>query len=150
MDNNKNEILTRVLENVMEQLAFMFGEPAQKDELILEEEKCLHISMQFNGLRNGKLDLVIPASMGISLAANILGLDEDDEEAENNSVDALKELVNMVCGQFLTEAYGDKPVFNLTIPTVEEIDRGDWQKLLDRPESVGMIVEDIPLIGHVT
>lgn len=150
MDDKIKETLTRILENVMEELAFMFGGPASKDEISTEEDKFLHINMGFKGQWSGKLGIAIPAGLGTIIASNILGIDEDEDEAEGKSVDALKEFLNTVCGQFLTVFYGEEPVFDLTVPDVSEIDGTGWEEFLNHPESIIMTVEEIPLITYIS
>ncbi len=150
MENEKREVFTRVLEEVLEQLAFMFGEAVEKDEMIVDGEKYLHVTMGFKGNKTGDVGIAIPSEMSVSLASNILGIDEGEEIALEKSVDALKELLNIVCGQLLTSAYGDEPVFDLTVPEVEEVGKENWEVFLERPDTVGMMVEDVPLIAHAT
>ena len=150
MENEKREVLAKVLESVLEQLAFMFGEVVGKEELITEGERYLHATMGFKGSQSGILGVAVPAEIGVVLASNILGIDEGEEVASEKSVDALKEFLNIVCGQLLTTVYGDAPVFDLTVPEVREIDQADWRKLVDNPDTIGMMVEDVPLIAHAS
>ena len=148
MENDRKELLVRVLEVVLEQLAFMFGEAATKEEMITEGEKYLHATMSYKGSQTGSLGVAIPAEMSVVLAANILGIDEGEEVASEKSIDALKELLNIFCGQMLTTVYGEEPVFDLSVPEVKEIDKDSWEELLDCPDAIAMMVEDVPLIAH--
>ena len=150
MENDRKELLVRVLEVVLEQLAFMFGEAVTKEEMITEGEKYLHATMSYKGLQSGSLGVAIPAEMSVVLAANILGIDEGEEVASEKSIDALKELLNIFCGQMLTTVYGEEPVFDLSVPEVKEIDKGGWEELLDLPDAIAMMVEDVPLIAHAS
>ena len=150
MENDRKELLVRVLEVVLEQLAFMFGEAVTKEEMITEGEKYLHATMSYKGLQSGSLGVAIPAEMSVVLAANILGIDEGEEVASEKSIDALKELLNIFCGQMLTTVYGEEPVFDLSVPEVKEIDKEGWEELLDLPDAIAMMVEDVPLIAHAS
>ncbi len=150
MEKEKKEILARVLETVLEQLAFMFGEAVEKKELITGGEKYLHATMGYTGSQSGSVGVAIPAELGVVLASNILGIDEEEEMALEKSIDALKEFLNIVCGQLLTTVYGDEPVFDLSVPKVEELNKARWEDLVNKPESIGMIVEDVPLIAHAS
>ena len=74
------------------------------------------------------------------LAANMLGVEEDDPVCSEKGMDALKEILNMIVGNCLTEAWGPGPVFHLHIPTsvgraAFEPDRVDgiWQSIEGRP-----------------
>ncbi len=106
--------------------------------------------MQFRGAESGEMGIAVPSEAGGVLASNILGLEEGEEAAAEKAVDALKELLNIVCGQFLTTVFGEGPVFNLSVPEVRELDRGEWEKLCGNPEVVGMVVEEMPLLAHAS
>jgi hypothetical protein len=46
----------------------------------------------------------------------MLGIDETEESARDKGFDALKELLNMIVGNLLTELYGAEPIFELGLP----------------------------------
>ena len=46
----------------------------------------------------------------------MLGADDESGLTTGNLVDALKEILNMVLGNVLTEVYGNEPVFDLDLP----------------------------------
>jgi hypothetical protein len=54
----------------------------------------------------------------------MLGIEpeEDAEKIKAYADDALKEALNVLCGRFLTEAYGVEAVFNLSAPVVGKLD----------------------------
>ena len=54
------------------------------------------------------------------VSANMLGTDEDSDDASEASIDALKEALNIFCGNLLTEMAGEEPVFDLGTPQVLE------------------------------
>ncbi len=69
----------------------------------------------------GTLRLRCTREFSTRLAANLLGTDVGDAGAEQQPNDAVKEFVNIVCGQFITAAHGTEEVFNLTIPKIAEL-----------------------------
>ena len=140
--------LGEVLENVLEQFAFMFCEPTTPDEMPEPSGDLLHASMQFNGPSTGKLDMMTPRSLAIELAANAMGIDEDDEAAAGAS-DALRELLNIICGQMLTALAGDEPVFDITIPDVTVCDHVAWKELVSDERTGFFMVEDYPFLLRV-
>jgi len=150
MDNEKREVFTRVLEEVLEQLAFMFGKVVDKEEIFTENEKYLHVTMEFKGAQTGDVGIAISAWLGVVLASNILGIDEGEEVALDKSADALKELLNIVCGQLLTTVYGEEPVFDLTVPELVALDKVEWMNLVDSPETIVMMVEGVPMVAHAS
>jgi CheY-specific phosphatase CheX len=151
MQSEHIDILTEVFCEVLEEVAFMFGEPSSKDELLTNAAKRLHATMTFAGSTYGTLGVAMPAEMCTDLAANILGMDKEDDIPATEAEDALKELLNITCGQFLTAMFGEESVFDFSIPQVTEIDQADWSALMQKPETVGFMVEGVvPAIAYVS
>jgi hypothetical protein len=76
-----------------------------------------------------------------------LGIDEDEEDLPFDlPMDALKELLNTICGQFITSRFGDKPVFDLTVPETKIISFDEWQESVDSGNFLALIVEDEPIL----
>ena len=149
MSDNKKEILTQVFTEVLEQLAFMFAEPPEDSPPALGGNGIVQVSMEFHGPFNGEIELVVPRDICEELAANVLGLDPEDEMVTQAPFDALKELLNVTCGNVLTTLAGDVPVFDLTIPEIKELDKALWKELEQRPGSVFYIVDDFPVLLHL-
>ncbi len=106
--------LTTVFSDVLSDLAFMFtdDEPAEPSPGSL----WLEGTIRYQGPVSGELRVLCPMEFTRLLAANLLGIDADDAEAEARSPDALREFLNVLCGQFVTAAYGHDKVFDLSIP----------------------------------
>lgn len=148
MPNEYGETLTKVFTDVLEQLAFMFADPPESDDPALEEDLVM-ASMTFHNAFSGRIRLVVPRSMGPVLAANVLGLDPDDEMVTRAPYDALKELLNVTCGNVLTAIAGEEPVFDLTVPDVEELPREDWDALRAQDNTVFCLVDGYPVLLHL-
>ena len=140
------ELLQDVFCNVFEQLAFMFGEPAEKDELAENNTKHMQAHMTFSGDRTGELLMTVPEVMCSEIAANVLGVEPDDEQVMDLAGDALKEILNITCGQLLTTFAGEKPVIDLSVPEIRKISSQKWSKLLKVDESLGFVVDDYPVL----
>jgi hypothetical protein len=69
------------------------------------------------------------------LATNVLGM-EAEELSPEHARDALKELVNVTCGELLVALSGKKTVFNLSVPVIEKIDAACVKKDLTRPDTL--------------
>jgi CheY-specific phosphatase CheX len=115
--------------------------------------------MGFDGPFKGSLALAVPEPFGGQVAANVLGLDMDDPKTENGTVcqtetncavDALKELLNVTCGNLLTAIAGDEPVFDLTVPEVTLLSEDEWRATPGLPDAVGFLVEDWPVFLRLT
>ena len=143
---DRRPMLVDVLCDVVEKMAFMFGNEASPEELPPAEEGYVKAHMTFSGPLNGRLTMVVAGEMCPELAANILGAEADDDRALEKSRDALKELLNITCGQILTTMAGEEPVFDLSVPQAEEIEAGEWKALADDPETAAVVADDFPVL----
>jgi chemotaxis protein CheY-P-specific phosphatase CheC len=63
--------------------------------------------------------------------------------------DALRELLNVVCGHFVTLMYGYAPVLKISLPKVFTIGSAVCNVLRTNPNVCTFMVEDSPLLGQV-
>jgi CheY-specific phosphatase CheX len=144
MKTEQRELLNEVFCDVFEKLAFMFGEPTPKDDMPREASEFVEVKMGFTGPSHGSLEMVVPIEMCEEIAANVLGMDPEDDLVRERALDALKEMLNVTCGHILTSTAGEEPVFDLTVPVVREVDGAAWAAFLDDPETLSFIVDDSP------
>ena len=150
MSNRIHEALMEVFCRVLEQVAFAFGEEVAKEELPSDgSSRFLHCTIGFDGPFKGTIEVALPPQFCEELAANVLGT-EAEEITSVLAEDALKEIVNVTCGQWLTAVAGEKPIFNLSVPSIKEIDNSGWVELRDSPSSIAMIVDDVPALLDVS
>jgi len=119
MEVQKTATLTTIFSEVLANLAFMFtdeetAEPSAGD-------LWLETTIRYDGTTKGTLAFRCTREFSILLAANLLGIDPRDIHAESQADDAVKEFMNIVCGQFVTASYGSNDVFNLSIPKIREL-----------------------------
>lgn len=144
MQSEQRKLLCEVFCDVFEKLAFMFGEPTPSEDMPREMTEFIEVKMGFVGPTQGTLELVVPVEMCEEIAANVLGMDPEDDLVRERALDSLKEMLNVTCGHILTSTAGEGPVFDLTVPTVTEIGADAWNKLLDDPETLSFLVDDSP------
>lgn len=111
--------LTTTFSEVLANLAFMFVSQETADAG--PGDLCLEASIVYRGALSGRLRLRCSQEFSRALTANLLGMDPENPEAAAKSDDALKELMNVLCGQYVTAAYGSDGVFNLGIPEVRAV-----------------------------
>ncbi len=119
MQVQKTSILTTVLSEVLADLAFMFTDDGEFDPPV--GERWLDTSISYQGSESGSLRLTCTNTFAAHLTANLLGMESGEETTEQESHDAVKEFMNIVCGQYVTAAFGTEDVFNLSIPEVLEL-----------------------------
>jgi CheY-specific phosphatase CheX len=82
-------------------------------------------TMTFSGSHSGRISLKISGAVLPQLVQNMMGECDDSGAAARQSDDAMCESLNMICGNVLTEWYGEEPVFELHPPravTLAEVD----------------------------
>ena len=150
MSSEHTDMLTRVFCDVLEKMAFMFGDPAEPEEMPESVPEPLVASISFEGPVKGALHLAVSRSMSIEIAANSLGMDPEDPEVASKGEDALKELLNVVCGNVLTELAGEEPVFDLSIPELKAVDQKAWNTLQGHANTALFIVDDFPALMNLS
>jgi CheY-specific phosphatase CheX len=116
---NEQTIRTALLEtsvHIIEQAAYIFADPAQHVADIAAPREYNGWSVSYKGDPSGKLCFWAADNFQRQAAANMLGLSDEQELSDAQCDDAMRELLNMIAGNFLTRLYGLAPVFSLDIP----------------------------------
>ena len=108
------ELLTDILGTVLQDSAFMFVEPSE--EPAAWGEKVFAATLAFESVKGGTLRLTMALPVGVELAANMLGTEIDDPEAEENGRAAVSEILNVIGGAFVTRYFGTKVPSQLGLP----------------------------------
>jgi len=137
------ETIREVVEQVLGGSAFMFAEPAAGGQKPALESDGYYATMGFDGPASGTIGIAVPCELCVEMAVNILGLDVGADVEPSMASDALSELLNIMCGRFLTNLAGDEPVFDLTIPAVLEIDGNKWGEIMAGEGAATFVVDDV-------
>lgn len=116
MPQQKTPTLAAIFSDVLARLAFMFT-----DDLPAEPPaggEWIEASVGYRGPVEGRLVLTCTREFCTVLASNLLGTDPEDPEADTKAEDAVKEFMNIACGQYVTAIHGTEAVFCLSIPAV--------------------------------
>jgi hypothetical protein len=117
--------------NALEQMAFVMADPVDSPEGDFDR----HSRIEFWN-EHERSEVFVSASDGflVELASSMLGEDEDDVEASEDGVLALKELANVLAGEVITALGGAKIPFNLGIPELVNgpEDPGGEEEVLER------------------
>jgi hypothetical protein len=113
LDALDGERLAAIVVRTLEDAAFVLAEPAGDAGEPFEGE-VLEARLGWGGTDPGELRVAMGPALAASIAANLLGVDEAPERAE----DALGELVNMATGALVAELFGDADPPRLELPRV--------------------------------
>lgn len=134
MNSKYNEILQRVAESTFESLAFILPMPDNEGA----GWPTVAVSVGFSGHFSGLLFLKVSDGILPELATNMLGLeDEQSGPSHEQQNDALKELANVICGNFLPEIAGTEAEFAVNAPEI--IDDGEIPEATDRYRPVASV-----------
>jgi len=111
------ELLTDILGKVLEESAFIVAEPDQEPPGW--GGSVLRASIAFESTRGGTLRLLTNPRAASEIAANMLGIDQGEEEARSSGRAAVSELLNVVGGAFLTRYFGSAVPSQLGLPDTE-------------------------------
>lgn len=147
MPEQNQQQIAEVLAEVLQNLAFMFADPATPDELPASLNDVLEARVSYRGSKQGTLTLLAPQALAGALAANVLGIEPDDPKAREGALDAVGELMNIAMGRLLTELEGCTAVFDLTPPEVQPVTSTErWGEMLHDPDVIAMRIEDSPVL----
>jgi hypothetical protein len=147
------EKIEKIFGEVLERWAFLFNEAEERDDLKESPPGGVSgIRIAFSGAGSGFLELALPATLGPVIAANVLGLDPEDEQAAGASDDALREMANVLCGHFLTAQAGEGPLFDLEPPACFSGEEGAkfWMALAGDEKTSACRIEDEPVLWRWT
>lgn len=146
MKMQHEETIRTVFSQILERLVYIFAEDAGEDELFSRKSEFLRVRMHFSGARRGEIILSVDPDLCQEVAANMLGAERDDVQVKDLNRDALKEVLNVLCGRILTEIGGREPLFKLSIPVIDTISQKEWNEIVHQSGAVGFLVEDYPVL----
>jgi hypothetical protein len=114
------DLLADVLGSVLQDSAFIFAEPVDATEPL--SPPLFSAELAFESARGGVLRLTTSPRGSVEIAANMLGIDPHDPEAEEQARAALAEVLNVVGGAFVTRYFGSKVPSQLGLPHTELLD----------------------------
>jgi CheY-specific phosphatase CheX len=119
MSNKLDPTLAAVAEDTIMSLAFLFL-MSEEEAGETQTDQTVVASVEFSGPFTGALYVSAPTEMLDELAANMLGFEEGEAGVPSETVknDALKELLNVICGNLLPEIAGNEAVFKVHAPSV--------------------------------
>ena len=136
--------LTQIVLNVLGDLAFMVTDDQPVD--LAPGTVWMQADVSYDGAARGSLRCWCTRGFATELAANLLGIETLDSEAQVKAEDALREFMNVLCGQLVTLWHSRAAVFNLAIPTVRECIGGPSVGAIEARHVCRLSIDGEPLI----
>ena len=132
-------LLFETLSEVLEDAAFIFTESA--DETLPWNNSILMSSIPYEGQEHGTLSLAVDTMMARLFAANLLGIEPDDDDADRKAGEAVSEILNIVCGVLLERWLGTRNHCRLGIPSTVSLSEDQEMEQL-KSSKCNAILED--------
>jgi CheY-specific phosphatase CheX len=140
--NISQEIIANVASHTLEEVAFIFSE-ASKQPIPWRDGALLMSTLSFSGSRSGWVMIATSEKLACHMAANLLGIEPSDSEAQMLGRDALGEVLNIIGGVLLGELDGYDKINQLTPPKVSPATNDLIEEQQRRARSsVSLISED--------
>jgi hypothetical protein len=136
------DILLESLAESLETTAFISLMPPEPDTTL---QTGLVVSMELdNGAR---LHIAAARELGSIIAANMLALEPGSAEADARAEDALKEILNVTAGLYLSRALGDSAQMpEMSLPVVTAISSNDqWKRWVEMRGAEVVLAEGYPV-----
>jgi CheY-specific phosphatase CheX len=110
-------ILSDVVVDTLEKLAFLFAVPLEGPAPV-DTRELATVRVRFSGPLCGGMQLSLSRPVLAELAGNMLGADDATALSADEQHDALRELVNIICGNLLPLIGGKNAEFHIQTPFV--------------------------------
>lgn len=114
MQANSEQAVVDSVCHVFETSAFLSAYKLKSGEELPPPDHCA--TMTFHGAANGRVSMRVAVEVLDAVVDNLLEVADNPEEQAKRRGDVLKEMLNMICGNLLTEYFGSSPVFELSPP----------------------------------
>lgn len=134
-DETKHTAMVETFQESLDMMAFVPLDPPEPDAL--PAGKSIVVTMNFDGPVSGQVALVVPEHFAHTLAANFLGTEPDDPEADVKAADSIKELVNVTVGAMMPKLASSRDdIFDLSIPQSRAFDTAtEWSAFTGSPNT---------------
>lgn len=131
---------------ILERAAFLFSDEIAENCIPGTDASWIGkgVGLEYQGPVVGEIRLWVGSGLPKMIAANMLGMEDESTIGDKEQSDAVKEILNILAGIFITEAFGTEPVFQLSIPA--ELDMDDYLQSLKSPEHTWLMVEGEPVL----
>lgn len=137
------KVIEETTVRILEDWALMMVEEGEiTREQFSHEDPFLVSTISFKGPFEGTYSILCQTNFAECLATNLLGC--DDGASQDDLEDALRELANVLCGNLLTECFGEDAVFDLILPHVKSPDEAGVAAYFNE-RTVMLLADDAPI-----
>ena len=124
----------------------MVDEVAEKDCPFSPDTPLYMSWVDIHGYVSGALSIVAQQNFITTLTCNLLGLDAGETPSEADCHDALREMGNVLAGNYFTEAYGEDVVFDVINPNITEVPFEILESIAARRVKYYFVADESPIV----
>ena len=109
--------LATLVANVLGELAFLFADPDPAQ--VPPGADGLAAESEYVGPCSGRLRCWCTRGLAQRLAASLLAIEPHEHPAESGAEDALREFMNVLCGQLVAAWHDPRGVYELSLPRAQ-------------------------------
>lgn len=143
------EFLIQAMRQVMPSMASMSPSFPDSGDVPDMQGEALNVRISYSGWHTGELGLILERRLVSRIAVRIMGMDEAEDLPEDMIEDALRELMNVICGHFVTLMYGDKSLLDVSTPQVFPVKNALCNLLRSSPDIHAFMIDDSPALGQI-
>ncbi|MBN2297775.1 MAG: response regulator [Deltaproteobacteria bacterium] len=149
MKKSPFEFLIQAMRQVMPSMASMSPYFPESGDVPGMQGDALNVNIAYSGWHKGELGLILEHRLVSRIAARIMGLDDAEDISDDMVEDALRELMNVICGHFITLMYGEKALLDVSTPQVFPVKNALCNMLSSSPDIHAFMIDDSPALGRI-
>ncbi len=138
------DLIIRTIGRVLADAAYLFTDVLDRIDDSAEIRNPIGVSLRFRGTPSGVGTLWVDAGLAQAATANMRGLDQAPASDDPRTLDTVRELLNILLGNLLTQLYGDTAVFELDVP--QGLPRSALEEDRHSLNALWLMAEDTPLL----
>lgn len=141
--NGKFKLLADAFYETLSGYAMMSGENAREEKFVSADDEYIEFSAGYHGVQSGTVVIAVPLSFCSLVKASLFG----EDGVGIPEYDVMKEMINILCGNYATRILGERAKFLIDAPRMERMDRRSWHRLA-KIAGEGFMVEQMPVIVY--
>lgn len=143
------EFFFQAMQQVMPALANVSPCFPESGEAPAMQGDGLNVRIAYSGRHAGELGLIIEHKLASRMAARIMGLDDSEEITDFMIDDALREVMNVICGHFITLMYGEKALIEVSTSQMFPVKNALCNLLRSSQDIHEFMIDDSPALVQI-
>lgn len=149
MNITTEQCFRQAVEEVLASMVSMTIRDTAAQNLPRIENPALNVRIEYRGEYSGEIGIILGNDLASRIARQFLGMDSENDLLDDMVEDSARELLNVICGHFLTLKYGKRPIMKISVPRLFSISPALFTILSTNENVSSFMVDDLPLLGMV-